>query len=271
MKTSSGKLRTGLVALGSTFAAAVAFAYIPPSAFIVEKVARKHQNARTLKIKSRITALSDGRPTETQFVAVTTFDAASGTIESYATDDGGQRLYSVERKAPGIAATLLMDSSNERVSNQLKAAGVPVVAPSHAKPPGEKPVAEEPSEQADRTTMSRWKNSVAWILGDYRKPLEPQLWVEKDTFLPLRLISNSEGGKIDVQFESYRFHREVPYPHTVLLSTRNGAPNLQAEALDVTVGAQAARTTGKSGFTEAGSSAPSALRELILLYYAVLQ
>src|SRR5690606_38200329 len=57
-----------------------------------------------------------------------------------------------------------------------------------------------PTPPSEETRIKRWKSTLAWVFG--KQDSGRQLWIEKDSFLPLRLMASASR---EVQFEKYRF------------------------------------------------------------------
>jgi hypothetical protein len=126
------------------------------------------------------------------------------------------------------------------------------------------------------TRLARWNSSIAWVIGAPEAG-SAQLWIEKDSFMPLRLIApprpeSDSSDLVDLQFEGQRHYREFPFPR-VIVAIQKKQPLLRDEAQDVTITLDAAefRTPLVPGFTEAGNAAPGALRDLIQKYFEVVR
>ena len=100
----------------------------------------------------------------------------------------------------------------------------------------------------------------------------PELWLEKDTFLPLRLkIALKDGDPTlgDLQFDSYRFYNEFPYPRSLVVAVNGKDPVLRGDVLDASAdsGPDLSKQPLHEGWTPAGESASGSLRDLINSYY----
>jgi hypothetical protein len=254
-----------LIGMG-IFGSVPALAYIPPSHFIIKSITKKHTGHPAVRVRSTVTKMDAEKPTAIRFREVAIFFAKTGTVRSWAFHETEQKeLYSVERKAnDNTAATaLLFDANFEHLFNLLKAKGVPLRT-------------EEEIEGAkikEQQELARVSNSISWVIGRKDK-LDPQLWVEKDSFLPIRLVyPTNESATNDVRFEKYKFTREYPYPRTLTLVSKENRALLTAEASDVMVGKDIidVKTPVAQGFTGAGKEAPSELRDLIEQYYETIR
>lgn len=120
-------------------------------------------------------------------------------------------------------------------------------------------------------TMGRWKGMVAWIIsgGTKKEPGSHQLWVEKDTFLPIRILTGPEGKGTDLSFENYRYIKEYPWPKLI---TAAGVLKEELNELSVNPNLPAA-DEGKAGkgFTDAATGIDPALTSLIRSYYELVR
>jgi hypothetical protein len=261
-----------------------AWAYIPPSEFLLKSVARKHQGYKHIQIKTQVSQLDHaGQPTSVHFTEQTVYSSASDTLKSWASDEHGTLLFATERNEQNFpaAAILLFEARSARLIEILKSKGLPIQTEAElAALPG-----EDERHASEKEGMARWNHAVAWVIGT-QTPIEPanvtanvkkaseavpELWLEKDTFLPLRLkisLKDGEPALGDLQFDSYRFYNEFPYPRVV--TWVNGKdPYLRGDVLDATAdsGPDLSKQSLQEGWTPAGESASGTLRELIKGYY----
>ncbi len=277
-KPSFGKLL--LLSLGMSFAANVSFAHIPPGEFVVRNLAQKKLPFRSIRVKTQVTGLGDAQPAGAGFRETTWFDASSGTVRSRAFDEAGRELFSIERKlsaeevklSPATRMIRLLFSSNAiNLQRELVAAGIPVQAETEQKP-----------------SLLRWRETIAWVFGGPQRSAEEkfairsgspasatssELWIEKDTFLPLRIVAQVGTQWLDATFEGYRFYKDFPFPKTIRLA-RDGMPLFQVEQQEVTVGGDVSSELKKplatgpaGGLTPAGQAASDEVRSLIQMYY----
>jgi hypothetical protein len=269
-----------ILSLWMSFAADVSFAHIPPGEFVVRNLAQKKLPFRSIRVKTQVAALGDTSPSGLSFRETTWFDASTGTVRSRAFDEAGRELFSIERKlsaeevklSPATRMIRLLFSSNSiNLQRELVAAGIPVQAETEQKP-----------------SLLRWRETVAWVFGGPQRSAEekiairtgspasatrPELWIEKDTFLPLRIVAQVGTQWLDATFEGYRFYKDFPFPKTIRLS-RDGLPMIQVDQQEVAVGADVASELKKplnvgqtGGLTAAGQAASEEIRSLIQMYY----
>jgi hypothetical protein len=263
------------VVLISLAATAVAHAYIPPGQFIIKNMASKRTGTHLIRLVSQVNGYESGKPNGQRFKAVTIFNVQTHTMTSQALNDQGAELFGVEKKGETLplALTLLYDSNTREIVAALKRAEIPVhieenVPTASASATPDNPIPE--ATAADETTgLRRWQGSVAWVLGLSPTRKEgSQLWIEKDTFLPLRLII----GDQDIQFAKYRYSQDLPYPRTTALANRAGVIQLEEDTTEVKVNPkdkEPEHAPIAMGYTDAGNSSP--LKELIRKYYAGLR
>jgi len=254
-------------------------AYIPPSEYVLKKVLQKRLPLKNVRLRGMVAGLRpDGRSTGTRFVEETFYDAASRTLHSSAFDETGRELYSVERNLGGggeagepralVWATLF----EARFSNflpLLRKWDIPVKLESELLK-----LADEPERRAvEKMHLGRQKLAsgfqVSWVLGETSSN---QLWIEKDSFVPSRLIFKSGDGS-DLRIDEYSSTKEIPTPRTMTLS-RGSEQLLREEIQDANVNLPAppAMARGRAGgFTDAGNAADRETRDLILRYYRILR
>ena len=240
-------------------------AYIPPTHFIIKTLAAKHTGFKGVRVKSTVTAYEGEKAVSTRFQETTFFDPSSGSLRSVAIDDAGKELYIAERKGSELLTgdALLFEPNGETLGKILRAHGVPVQV-------GSLSTGEEQSNE----WLTRWNAAIAWVIG-FEKPNQKwkaQLWIEKDTFLPLRILLDQRENPTELRFDNYRFYREFPFPRAVMLVNKAGTA-LRAETSEVTLinEAKESKSTGRAGFTDAGNSAPSSLRDLVRQYYEAVR
>jgi hypothetical protein len=253
-----------------------AFAYIPPSQFIVKSWVNKHSGMKALKLRSRVTAFESEKPTAVHFKAVTVYNADTQKLKSWAIDDLDKVLYSTERELSSLSplSKLLFLSDLKEVIKTLKSSGVPVQTEAELL----KFKTEIERRESEQESLVRWNGTVVWALGLANSKEEPesaQLWFEKDLFLPLRFLFRTEGvGDLyDVRLENYRFTREFPYPRAISLRKKGAGVILSEQILDFSMNSdvQASKRSLGSGFTELGQNSPSELRNLIQNYYDIIR
>lgn len=255
-----------------------AWAYIPPSQYLLKSWLNKHSGVRSVRIKTVVSELKNEKPTDVHFRETTYFQFDKQVLKSFVTDDSERRLFTIERPASRLSpvAKLLFGTDLRDVIRTLKEKKVPIRS-------DEDLLAlrtEAERQKAETEFLGRLNAAVAWVIGTPagskdNAGSEGQLWFEKDTFLPLRFIfTNSYDGDLyDVRFENYRFYREFPFPRTVTFFKKGQNEGKISQVVDFAVNVEAPSGkfshsgTPEGGFTDAGNSAPSRVRDLIRSYY----
>jgi hypothetical protein len=191
------------------------------------------------------------------------------------------------------AGALLLSANADTVSQILLSVGIPVRT--EAELLAMKDEAERRASEA--MGLARWKGQVAWLVGPAQPaenpprkpeaapspspdaPLQPQLWVVKDGFVPLRLVTAAEDGANEVRFESFRYVREFPFPRVITALRHPGGQVGKERAILREDVAEFSATGDLSelkapvtlGYTDAGNSADSGVRELIRTFYALVR
>ncbi|MEO5968878.1 MAG: hypothetical protein ABIQ95_03040 [Bdellovibrionia bacterium] len=253
-----------------------AFAYIPPSQFIVKSWVNKHSGMKALKLRSMVTEYTSDKPTPVHFKTVSVYNAEAQKLKSWAINDFDKVLYSTERDLTSLSplSKLLFLSDLKEVIKTLKSSGVPVQTEAELL----KFKTELERRESEQESLIRWNGTVVWALGAADSKQEPesaQLWFEKDLFLPLRFLFRTEGvGDLyDVRLENYRFTREFPYPRGISLRKKGAGIMFSEQIVDISLNsdAQASKRPLGSGFTELGQNSPSELRNLIQNYYDIIR
>ncbi len=285
-----------MIALGSSSA----FAYIPPSSFLVKSWVKKHAPIKTLKVRTLVTAYENNKPTEVHFKETFLIDFDKDIFLSWVSDDTDKRLYSIEKSLKDLptAAKMVLSSNSSEVIASLVKSGISVqteesnsVAQSAERlqtqtENNQVKNTQTENNQTENKMMARWNGGVAWVVGSQgpKDQISPQLWMQKDTFLPLRIIytNPTELEQVyDFQFENFHFFREFPYPRVIkVLKTPKTPKTLEktsevifsSQLIDFNVNpAHLLSTPIHPGYTEAGNSIASAVRDSIRIYYDIMR
>jgi hypothetical protein len=235
-----------LISLGLVMTAE---AYIPPSSFQIEMLARRHKKLKSIRVKTRITG------TSAQIREIGYFDARTRIWKARFLDEGDHEIYAFERRlgtTDSLTSLLLFETNPLRIMTALKNAGIPVVLDSEllALPD------EEARRAAEKMSVGRLDHKIGWIIGEG----SPSLWILKDDFVPLKLIA---GGD-EIRFEETRYTHNFPYPRSI--SLYNGSDFvLKGEAMEVILNPDLAdmRAIQVRGLPAISSSLPSDERSLI--------
>lgn len=200
--------------------ASAAQAYVPPSAYMIEQMAKKRRTLKGLRVKTRITGVS------TQIKEVAWYDAATRTLKARILDANDLEIYAYERKISpqdSLASVVLLESNADTILKSLLAQGIPVVT--------KEAIAQmttEPERRAlEKTSIGKLDTKVGWIIGS----ANPSFWILKDEFTPLKLAIK---GDVEIRFEETKTMRDFPYSRAISLY-KGGDFVLKGEAIEVMV------------------------------------
>src|SRR5277367_2587160 len=114
-------------ALLMAFISTSAFAYIPPSQFIVRNIVNKRKDIKSVRVRSVVSTVEADKPGPTRFTAITLF-GQSGTVKSWALGDNNVRLFGVQRRGATLPPvdSVLFESRLSDLVRSLRESGVPV-------------------------------------------------------------------------------------------------------------------------------------------------
>ncbi len=237
-------------------------AYIPPSAFIVKTWVGKHAHHKKLKLKTLVTTGDKRQGATVQFKELFVLTEA-GVARSWAMNDSDQVLYYQERglKQLSLPSQLLFNSDSSDLMRHLIEKGIPILT-------------DPQPEKVEQEYLKRMNDSVSWVIS--QKPLQkdgPQVWFEKDTFFPLRLVfSTSESTRTyDLNYENFR--RDYLIPRFLTLRGSSGEVVLTGQVQDFGIQSDIPKPLRSSapGWTPLGESASANLKTLIQTYYQSLR
>lgn len=267
------KLNIFLAALVVTVFAPAASAYIPPSQFIVKTIAKKHAGIKGLRVWGKVTGTRPGETVPSLvFKTVSVYQPGTGVMRVWIQDEKGLELFAAEKNRSAEQFSplwqLLVDDNADLIMKRLKEVGLPIKT--------EAELLALPDEAARQTAeeqrLKRLKNVPAWVTG--AEDSAPQLWVEKDTFVPLRLWY-SKPGSADIVLENTRYAREVPFPRLLKFNAQGFGYELQEEVSDVRLVGEhdlkELKGALKAGFTEAGNASAPELKDAIRIYLETIR
>jgi hypothetical protein len=258
----------------------LAFAYVPPSQFIVRNIVNKRKDIKVVRVRSVVSTVEGDKAGATRFTAVTLFSLPTSTVKAWALGDNSVRLYGIQRRAATLPSvvSVLFESRLSDLVRSLRESSIPVRTEDELRAMKD----EDERRSAEVEHLERWKGGTAWVIGRRMPPdshdLTPQLWVEKDTFYPLRLIysikQGQEQGEIaDVRFESTRSYRGFSYPRVTTVYGRDGIPWLRDEVIDITVNPKSddIEEAVDGGYTQAASTITAPVKDLIEKYFGAVR
>lgn len=257
-------------------------AYIPPSEYIVKKLTDKRGRYRLLRLKSNVIGMNGEKPTGAHFKTVSLFEPKKRILQTWAVDDAGGVLYFSQRQLTETASirklgdqrlahlidSLLFEWDGSTLARAVKSHGVPVLT--------EEELAELPDEPtrraSEKTRLARQDISVAWVIGTSDTP---QLWVEKDGFLPIRYVAPDWSSGVAVTMENHRYTRDLPFPRVIRLVRADSDKEtlIREELTEVLTNPEDKLGFPRvsEGFTSRGNSADSSIRDLIEKYFSTLR
>lgn len=254
-------------------------AYVPPAGFILKNVAAQHGNVSGARIRSSLVLFKseksdDSETTEAQFKVIHVFHSESKKMRSTLLDETGREVYRFERtlspsslslNVPAqMVGAILLDSHPRFLTQVLRKEGIEI--------------SEGSGSTSEQVFLARWNKAIAWVFGERGDDSVAQLWIEKDTFLPLRW-----RGETDIQFENYQSQKDYFYPRVIRGFVRaNGKTALEdrkpvfkeslielklnpAELSKVSNSGD--RSLSETGLTDFGNSLSPGLKARIQLYF----
>jgi len=201
----------------------VAQAYVPPSQFMIQQMAKKRAHLKGLRIKTRITG------TQNQIKEIAWYDASTKKIKARILDANDAEIYAYERKInaqDSLVGEVLFESQASVIEKALIAQHIPVVTPTQLMQ-----VANEEERRAlEKTSIGRLDHKVGWVIGQGT----PSFWILKDEFTPLLLKFRGGNSDLEVRFEDTKSIRDFPYARSISLY-RGGDFVLKGEAMEVMV------------------------------------
>lgn len=237
-------------------------AYIPPSSFILKTWIGKRHHQKKLRVKSLIYAGDRQASTAPHFKEIF-FITEAQTLKSWAVDDQDQVLFYREKplKEISLAAQLFFGSDVMELGRNLRSKGIPVLF-------------DQSQGAIEQESLLRIRETVSWVVGE--KPIQsgtPQLWFEKDTFLPLRLVYSASAEMDKKSFEFDHFRRDLMLPRSLSVQTGSGKPVLNVQVAEMGLLGDPGKGyhSQAQGWTTLGENISSETRELIRVYYESLR
>jgi hypothetical protein len=242
----------------------------------------KHSALKIIKIKSLISGFTGEKLSGVQFQAMHVYSSDGQRLRSWVIDGMDKVLFYTERDLETLSplSKLLFLYDVKEVLKSVSAAGVPIQT--------EAELLQFQTEIERRSveieSLVRWNGSLAWALGQADSktlPESPQLWFEKDLFLPVRYLyrahvsgDGSEGSLFDIRIENYKFARESPYPRLISVYKKGTEKILNEALLELSFDPnvmQLPKKMASLGFTELGQTSSPGLKNLIQDYYAIVR
>jgi hypothetical protein len=243
-------------------------AYIPPSQFVIKTWVHKHQGSKNLRLKTLVTAIENDKPTGVGFRETLWIHSDNLSFKGIASDDQDRKLFRFERTGgnASLISRLLLSRDVHDVTHQLRGVGIPIRTEDELL----RLKTEADRRKAESQSLMRWNSGFSWVIGQ-PEDSQGQLWIEKDTFLPVKLVYTGakDGARYELRFENYRFFRDFPYPRVTQLY-RNGTWIFSSQLVDLSIEPESVASRG-TGLTDMGRSAPSGVKDLMQVYYDVFR
>ncbi|MBI2711688.1 MAG: hypothetical protein HYX41_02330 [Bdellovibrio sp.] len=221
-----GFLGVALLA-GVLFSFQDAYAYIPPSGFILKTWIGRHSANKLVRVRSKVTLFKEGKPTDLHFKETAFFGPSVSFFKGIAQDESGRKLQSLEKSAASASAftQLVLGTDVNQVGLALKEKGIPIRLEQDLLTL----LTEEERIKAEDESMSRWKNTIAWVVGQ-----GAQVWFQKDGFQPLRLLMPSEGLGEEVEIQFDEIGTTFYYPRVVtVLKKKSGEILFESRLIEI--------------------------------------
>jgi len=218
-------------------------AHVPPSAYLIQQMAKKRLNLKGLRVKTRITG-TDGEIKEVGW-----YDSKSHVWKAKLFDSDDRVIHTYEKKLGGetsLALVVQLEHNFPSLAGALIGKGIPIRLESELL----KLKTEEERIASEKTGIARAEGLVGWQIGFD----DPSLWILKDEFVPLLL--HTDG--MFVRFEETKTQRDFPYARTITLYDGKSFV-LRGEAMEVMV--KPDMTDMKTMVVDPDSDAPNKLAE----------
>lgn len=233
----------------------VSYAWLPPSFHIIQSLAKKHEPLNAGRFQHRISVFKPSGEvfrTFTETLIITETDQALVKLADEANNEVATRSRRLiggknnDFSRPALY-DLLVVKDQTSVFDHLKALGLPLKSQAevYSEKDGDRPYRAE-----THIALLRHEGRVALVSGDlssakkgdFGNSSDPQLWVERNSYVPLRAVfpAVSENDKLsdalDLRFSGYQpYQKGFLYPRTTLVYV-DERPWLRIETLDVRLG-----------------------------------
>lgn len=252
-------------------ASATAAAYVPPSFHVLKNLARKHVQLESGVFRHTVSFFrKNGEIAKS--VNETLILRESGLVTVRVLDEAGTEIARHDRRIHGSKGTevgrpvsydLLFVRGAESLETHLKSLGLPV------RPEAEMPL---PYVSEPETIMSRFENRVAIVIGQSPETLAKgmQLWVEKDSLLPLRAVlaaREATGNEaLEYRLSGYQVYKSALYPRTLRIF-RNEVLWARVETQDVKLDVKGAALESAAAPAKSSGEPDSSTRNFLDDYF----
>lgn len=271
---------------------AQAFAYIPPSDFQVNQIAKKKAHLDKLIITSSVNLIKNQAEETGIFFEKVQIDYKTGTLQSLILNHNQEILFFTEYsfnpkedknsndrvqhrrikskiQSPGTLLLLLPNELDMRTP--LMSRSIPI-----QKEEDLALLATNEERIAAETLSLRDKLKPVWVIGDHEKnKSQGELWVEKDSFLPQKLVwpfKNDEDKVAQLVMNGYKAFGSLIYPQEILYMT-NEQPVLRVLTTQVDTSPQKIDwiPSSRQGWLNEDKVISPELKEAVDAYYKVIR
>lgn len=227
------------------------FAYVPPAEFQIQKLTEKRKDQKFVVIETWIDAVDADQVTGVRFKDTTQIDFESGQWTSVATFEEKVLIKKTRSMADlrvPVGALLLFGNKPETLASALISKDIPI------------------RKETEKLRIQRFEGEFAWLIGDVAASAS-SLWIQKDSFLPLKLFRPIEGqDTTELRFKQYTFYKAFPYPRVIEISLQ-GKTALRAsmERIDFP------KTRVSFDQSQEGMAVTDSLKSILTPYYEWLR
>jgi len=197
-----------------------AHAYVPPSFYVLRMLARKHASLDEGKFRHTVSVYRSNGEVDRVFRETLVLENSGRATIRIANEQGAEvalRVRGLGGDRP-LPYDLLIVKDAASIFDHFKSLGFPLKTERELYSEKEGTLPYKPEETV---SYARFENKVAVVLGpespeDREAVKGPQLWVEKDSYLPLRVVLPSVSGisgPLEYRFSQYRVHKSLLYPN----------------------------------------------------------
>lgn len=256
-----------------------ALAYIPPSQYLVDEIAKKHGGVKTAAIQYQVKPFDGENERGDSFTEMVFVNFDTGMIESQAQDEDGKAIFYSKKffgtpknevvpgKPASVLSQILFNPYQETLGKTLEKTGFPIRLTQDLLAMRDE-IERRASEQ---THLKKVESKIYWVIGALEKdPRAPQIWIEKGVFLPEKLIySSSEINPLEVELTGYSMTKSFSYPRKIeVLGEGKKIFQMEVVKINTNVTLPDSDAAKPNGFLPVADSISPELKDRIALYYS---
>ncbi|MBN21371.1 MAG: hypothetical protein CL678_08805 [Bdellovibrionaceae bacterium] len=119
--------------------------------------------------------------------------------------------------------------------------------------------------------LKRMDGMIAWVYGD-PKTNEPQLWVQKDSFLPIKIVQFQDNHRNELKMTQYTYQKGFPYPREIVW-IKDTVPQMMYSLKTIEINPLHKKLISdtKVGWSDAGLSLSEEQKAIILEFYSLIR